>query len=66
MSPRMQIIKEDKTLTLMGDFHEEGMPLTEAREYFLNWMETYPQAADENFTFYFEDKEGNKTELLLQ
>ncbi|OUR96862.1 hypothetical protein A9Q84_11030 [Halobacteriovorax marinus] len=66
MSPRMQIIKEENTLTLVGDFHEEGMPLSEAKEYFLNWMESYPQAVDDNYSFYFEDKAGNKTELKLQ
>jgi len=62
----MQIIKEDRKLTLVGDFHADGMPLSEAREYFLNWMQAYPQAADEDYSFYFEDKEGIKTELKLQ
>lgn len=66
MSPRLQIIKDDKVIKVIGDFAEDSMPIEEATEYFKDWLSNYSQSIDEDSLFFFEDKEGNKTEIKLQ
>lgn len=66
MSPRLQIVREDKIIKVIGDFSEGSMPIQEATEYFKDWLANYSQSIDEDSLFYFEDKEGNKTKIKLQ
>lgn len=66
MSPRLQIIKEDKVVKVIGDFSEDSMPIEEATEYFRNWLSNYSDSMEEDCHFFFEDKTGNKTEIKLQ
>ena len=66
MSPRLQIIKDNKIVKVIGDFAEDSMPFEEATEYFKNWFDNYSHSLEDDCSFYFEDKEGNKTEIKLQ
>lgn len=65
MIPRMQIVKENNEIMLLGDFSSEGMDLDEVREYFLNWLDSYPQENIEETKLYYSTKDGNKEEFRL-
>ncbi|WP_127717109.1 hypothetical protein [Halobacteriovorax sp. HLS] len=66
MSPRLQIVKNDKIVTIIGDFAEDKLLLNEATDYFKNWLNEYQEVLEDDCHFYFEDKTGNKTEFKLQ
>lgn len=65
MVPRMQILKNDKEITLMGDFNEQEMGLKEVKEYFENWLESYPQEGIENTKLFYKSYDGDKKEFTL-
>ncbi|GEM_PF-6758723 len=65
MVPRMQIVKENNEITLLGDFHEEGMNLDEVKEYFNDWLKTYPQDNIESTKLYYSSSDGIKKEFTL-
>lgn len=65
MIPRMQIVKDNNEITLLGDFSEEGMDLDEVKEYFINWLESYPQEDLEATKLFYSAKDGNKKEFKL-
>ncbi|PIK15173.1 hypothetical protein [Halobacteriovorax sp. JY17] len=66
MIPRMQIVKENNEIILLGDFFDGGMDLDEVREYFSNWLESYPQANMEETKLFYTSKDGKKEEFKLQ
>ncbi|WP_372651681.1 hypothetical protein [Halobacteriovorax sp.] len=65
MIPRMQIVKENNEIILLGDFSEEGMDLDEVKEYFTNWLESYPQDNLDNTKLFYSAFEGEKKEFTL-
>ncbi|ATH07369.1 hypothetical protein BIY24_05280 [Halobacteriovorax marinus] len=65
MIPRMQIVKKDDSITLFGDFGEDGMGIEEVKDYFANWLQSYPQEDIEEKKLYISSLDGKKEELKL-